>query len=102
VNLWLDAQLSPRLARWIEERFDIEVTCVRDLGLRDSEDEQIFLAAREAGVVVMTKDHDFVTLLQRLGPPPRVLWITSGNTSNARMRAILAEVLGGPAVAGGG
>jgi predicted nuclease of predicted toxin-antitoxin system len=83
VKLWLDAQLSPQLARWLFERFRLEATCVRDVGLRDSEDEAIFFAAREANAVVVTKDHDFVLLLDRFGPPPSVLWITCGNTSNA-------------------
>jgi hypothetical protein len=32
----------------------------------------------------MTKDRDFVEMLQRLGPPPKVAWVTCGNTSNAR------------------
>lgn len=50
---------------------------------------QIFMSARAAGAVVMTKDADFVALLAHHGPPPQVLWVTCGNTSNARMREIL-------------
>ena len=30
-------------------------------------------------------------LLTRAGPPPQVIWITCGNTSNARMREILEQ-----------
>ena len=30
-----------------------------------------------------------VALLDRLGPPPRIVWLTCGNTSNARMREVL-------------
>ena len=41
----------------------------------------------------MTKDSDFVEMLQRLGPPPKVLWVTCGNTSNARLREILTRQL---------
>jgi predicted nuclease of predicted toxin-antitoxin system len=37
----------------------------------------------------MTKDSDFVALLDRFGPPPQVIWITCGNTSNARLKEIL-------------
>ncbi len=77
---------------WLSSKFRLEVSSVRDLGLRDAQDETIYLAAREADAVVMTKDHDFVVLLDRLGPPPRILWVTCGNTSNARMRAILEQV----------
>lgn len=32
--LWIDAQLSPALARWIRDTFHIEAQAVRDLGLR--------------------------------------------------------------------
>jgi predicted nuclease of predicted toxin-antitoxin system len=91
--IWVDAQLSPALAPWITERFDIECYSVRYLGLRDAADEEIFRAARERSAVVMTKDADFVRLLDRYGPPPQVLWITLGNTSNARMRDVLERHL---------
>jgi predicted nuclease of predicted toxin-antitoxin system len=93
MTIWLDAQLPPSVAGWIEATFGIECRAVRDLGLRDAQDPSIFLAARDAGVIVMTKDRDFVDLQRRLGPPPMVLWVTCGNTSNARLREILARVL---------
>jgi predicted nuclease of predicted toxin-antitoxin system len=41
----------------------------------------------------MTKDRDFLVLLERFGSPPQVLWITCGNTSNARLRQILQDAL---------
>lgn len=89
MNLWLDAQLSPSLARWMSTELGVEATAVRDLGLRDASDPEIFMAARAADAVVITKDADFATLLERHGPPPRIVWLTCGNTSNARMREIL-------------
>jgi predicted nuclease of predicted toxin-antitoxin system len=93
VIIWIDAQLSPALARWIRETFHIEAQAVRDLGLRNAKDPVIFKAAREAGVVVMSKDEDFRLLVERLGSPPQVLWVTCGNTSNARLREILTKSL---------
>ncbi len=57
-------------------------------------DREIFEAAREAGVAIMTKDSDFVDLLGRLGPPPNVLWIRFGNTSNENLRRVLEGTLG--------
>lgn len=91
--LWLDAQLPPAMAAWISEHFDVAAVAVRDLGLRDVEDEVIYRAAAEAQAVVVTKDADFVLLLNRLGPPPQVLWITCGNTSNAALRSLFTAVL---------
>lgn len=89
--IWLDAQLSPRLARWIEETFGGECLHVRDLGLRDAEDTEIFQKAGDAGSVVMTKDEDFVRLVERNSPPPQVIWVTAGNMSNARFKALLLQ-----------
>ena len=43
--LWLDAQLSPALANWIAKSFGIPTQPVRDLGLRDSKDSEVFQAA---------------------------------------------------------
>ena len=90
MRLWLDAQLSPGLAIWLSQTFGLESVPVRELGLREAEDLAIFEAARRAGAVIMTKDHDFVDLVERLGPPPQVIWVSVGNTSNARMQTILA------------
>ena len=38
----------------------------------------------------MTKDSDFVLLLEQLRPPPQVLWLTIGNTSNAHLKEVLS------------
>jgi predicted nuclease of predicted toxin-antitoxin system len=54
--------------------------------LRDATDHQIFLRAKQEVAVVLTKDSDFVDLVKRLGTPPQVLWLSCGNTSNARLR----------------
>ena len=89
-KLWLDAHLSPALAAAINRTFlDVEASSLRSLGLRDAADEVLFEAARSAAVVFMTKDADFLTLLDRHGPPPSVLWVTCGNTTTAKMRELL-------------
>lgn len=93
MTIWIDAQLSPAIANWINENFSIQAIAVRDLGLRDAEDEEIFLEAKNANAVVMTKDSDFLTLLDRFGIPPQVIWLTCGNTSNARLKEILMATL---------
>lgn len=91
LDLPYEAQLFPYLAKWIFSEFGIEARPVRDLGLRDARDRENFLAAREAGATAMTKDSDFVLLLEQLGPPPQVLWLTIGNTSNAHIKEGLSR-----------
>jgi predicted nuclease of predicted toxin-antitoxin system len=92
MKIWLDAQLPPALAPWLQTTFGIEAVAVRDMGLRDSKDPEIFAAAGKADAVVMTKDRDFVELVERNGIPPQVLWVTCGNTTNAQLRKILTSV----------
>jgi predicted nuclease of predicted toxin-antitoxin system len=90
VLIRIDAQLSPTLAPWLASVFDVEAVAVRDVGLRDAEDPAIFAAARLARAVLLTKDSDFVALVERLGPPPQVIWLTCGNTSNEFVRTLLS------------
>ena len=86
--VWLDAQISPRFARWLAETYSVTAQPLRDLGLRDAEDEVIFLTAKQTADVVITKDSDFVELLERHGSPPKILWLTCGNTSDTALRQI--------------
>jgi predicted nuclease of predicted toxin-antitoxin system len=82
------------IAKWITNNFsEIEATALRDLGHRDSEDSVIFFAARSTNAVVMTKDSDFVELQNQHGAPPKVIWVTCGNTSNKRLQEILTDKL---------
>jgi predicted nuclease of predicted toxin-antitoxin system len=93
VTIWLDNHLSPALARWIEGAVGVSCLQVRDLGLARATDREIFDAARDAARIVMTKDRDFAELVARLGPPPRVILLTMGNTSTKRLAEILATAL---------
>jgi predicted nuclease of predicted toxin-antitoxin system len=89
MTVWLDAHLSPGIARWLSETFDVTALPVRDLGLIGAEDNQIFFEARTSADVVITKDIDFVILLERHSSPPKIIWLTCGNTSDAALRGIL-------------
>lgn len=94
MTLWIDAHLSPLIAAWLTWKFDsVQAVPLRALGLRDAEDEEIFQAAKAAGAVVLTKDADFRHPLDRFGPPPQVLWLTCGNTSNERLQEVLLATL---------
>ncbi|MEP0754299.1 DUF5615 family PIN-like protein [Trichocoleus sp. Lan] len=93
MTIWVDAQLSPAIAPWIVNTFGVTAVALRDIGLRDAEDFEIFEAAKAQGAIVMTKDRDFVDLVDRYGVPPQIIWLTCGNTSNTRLREILSATL---------
>ena len=91
--LWLDAHLSPALAPKLELALGCKVVPIRDLGLRESADLEIFASAKLNESIILTKDSDFAELVQRFGPPPRIIWIRSGNRSNIEMVEVLTRIL---------
>lgn len=72
-------------------RSTLSVDCVpvRDLGLHRASDAEIFESARNASVIIMTKDADLVRMVDQRGAPPQVILVTCGNTSNARLRSVI-------------
>jgi hypothetical protein len=102
MKIWIDAQ----------ETFQVEAFSLRDLGLWDARDVEIFAAAQaeDDEVVIMTKDSDFVDLVCRLGIPPQILWLSialaplkKGDMSSERMEwedAIVPKTLKVPLTKG--
>ncbi len=60
MTVWIDAQLSPALARWMSRNLEVDAYHVEDLDLRDSPDASIFDAARKWGAIVITKDRELL------------------------------------------
>ena len=92
-RIWIDAQLPPALAQWLQSEHGEDAVHVQDLGLLRARDSAIFAAAGAATelVVVMTKDDDFVKLQGQHGPPPHVVWLRCGNVANRELRRIVLE-----------
>jgi predicted nuclease of predicted toxin-antitoxin system len=91
--IWLDAHLPPALASWLTNETGQPAAHLRTLGLRHAKDREIFAAAKQADAVLITKDADFVDMVSRLGPPPAIIWMTCGNTSNDALRALLKTTI---------
>jgi predicted nuclease of predicted toxin-antitoxin system len=85
----VDANLSPALAPWMNQELRCEASSAQLLGLLTATDNEIFEKAREEDAVILTKDGDFIDLVNRHGPPPKVVWLSCGNTTNARLRQIM-------------
>ena len=89
--VWLDAQLPPTLALWMRENLQVDTIALRELGLRDSTDRDIYAAAKKAGAVLISKDSDFIDLVQTYGAPPQLVWLTCGNVTNAHLKMIFSQ-----------
>jgi len=94
MKIWIDAQLSPFIALWINNNFpELTAASVRSLGKISASDKEIFMEARLQGAVILSKDIDFLRLVELYGSPPQIIWVTCGNTSNAAMCQILQKTL---------
>jgi predicted nuclease of predicted toxin-antitoxin system len=88
VKLLLDAQLPPTLCRWFEEQGH-EAVHAQDLPDPPVTDEFIAILAEHEGLVVVSKDEDFLRLHQR--SQFQLLWLRCGNITNRALRAWLED-----------
>ena len=90
MKLLLDENLTHRLVARIEGSFPGS-RHVRDVGLRESSDLEVWNFARAQGFTVVSKDWDFQQLSFVHGAPPKVVWIRRGNCSVRSMERLLVS-----------
>jgi predicted nuclease of predicted toxin-antitoxin system len=78
VRFLVDNQLPPALARLIEFDFGTEASHVRDVGLRDACDAEVWAYATSSGYIVISKDEDFVRMVLNASTAGLV-WVRVGN-----------------------
>jgi predicted nuclease of predicted toxin-antitoxin system len=71
MKLLFDQNLSPRLPRLLAELYPQSVH-VRDIGLRDVSDEDIWEYAKQGNYVIVSKDTDFQQRSLLRGHPPNL------------------------------
>jgi predicted nuclease of predicted toxin-antitoxin system len=82
----VDAQLPPQLADWLRSKGHDASHALAVLGEGQS-DASIVSYASEG--VIVSKDGDFLGLLEGKPDAPRLLWIRCGNTRNSALFALL-------------
>ena len=80
MKLPFDQNLSPRLRHLLADLYP-DSAHIRDLGMRDSTDTEIWEYAKENGFAVVSKDSDFQARSLLYGNPPRFIWLRVGNCS---------------------
>lgn len=84
----VDQQLPPALLSWLRARgYDAEH--VRDIGLRDAPDGDIWRAALDRGATIITKDADFADRRGAAASGPQVVWLRIGNSTAPELLAWL-------------
>lgn len=78
MRLLLDQNLSFKLCRRLADLF-ADSSQVRLLGLAEADDRTIWDYAKANGFILVTQDSDFADMAALHGPPPKVIWLRSGN-----------------------
>jgi predicted nuclease of predicted toxin-antitoxin system len=81
VKFIVDAQLPPALARLLRES-GYDAVAVREIGLREASDAEIWRYAIQQQAAIITKDQDFAERYLYSRDQPVVVWLRVGNTSN--------------------
>jgi predicted nuclease of predicted toxin-antitoxin system len=74
LSLLLDENLSPRLVERLSALFP-GITHVRQVGLRQATDPEIWRYAQQNRFDIVTADGDFLAILKMFGSPPRVIFL---------------------------
>lgn len=89
----IDAQLPPTLAEWLRKAGH-QAQHVQEIGLRDANDADVRAFASRNGMVVITKDRDFLPA-DHLAV--QIIWVRTGNIGTRalidRIQAALPQLL---------
>ena len=88
MRLLFDQNISFRIISKISSFFP-EAKQVRELGIENFSDLEIWKFAKENNYTIVTFDADFYDLANLKGHPPKIIWLRFGNTKTD----FLAEVL---------
>jgi predicted nuclease of predicted toxin-antitoxin system len=72
------SDLSFKLCRQLADLFPGS-TQARLLGLSEADDRTLWQYAKASGFVIVSQDADFAEMAALHGPPPKVIWLRSGN-----------------------
>ena len=90
MKLLFDQNISYRLIKLIIDIFP-ESKQVRELGLENSSDIEIFDFAKKNEFAIVTFDSDFCDLNIIRGYPPKIIWIRTGNTTTQNLESLLRK-----------
>lgn len=88
MKLLLDENISPKLAVSLSDIYP-DSAHVRQFGLTQKGDLDVWKFARANGFAIVSKDADFNQFSLLWGHPPKVIWSRVGNCSTAQIAELL-------------
>ena len=85
-----DQNLSWRLPQKLAELFPDSLH-IREIGMKESQDVDIWNCAKENGFVIVTKDMDFQQRSLLFGHPPKVVRLRVGNGTMQTIEDLLRQ-----------
>lgn len=90
MKLLFDQNISYRIIDKIKDYFP-DSKQVKELGLENKSDKEIWSYAKKYGFTIITFDSDFQDICALYGSPPKIVWLRTGNNSTDNIAAILIQ-----------
>jgi len=90
MKLLFDQNVSPRLSRRLADIYPDSIH-IREVGLRDAEDADIWEYARLNEFTIVSKDSDFQQRSLLYGHPPKFIWLRVGNCAARVIEELLRK-----------
>lgn len=87
-----DQNISHRILKLIPEEFT-DSTSVKNEGLINAPDLEIWGFAKTNNYIIVTQDSDFNEWNSLYGFPPKIVWIRTGNLKTQSIVEVLVEYL---------
>ena len=90
MKLLFDQNISFRIINKLQDIFP-ESKQVRQLGLENFSDTEIWKYAKSNGFAIVTFDADFADIANIKGSPPKIIWLRTGNMTTDNITDLLIK-----------
>ena len=90
MKILFDQNISHRLIQYVHDLYP-EAKQVRELGIEDATDREIWKYAKKEGYTIATFDADFYDFSLIWGHPPKIIWIRSRNQTTIEIERLLRK-----------